>query len=296
MKKMALLLLLAAASNSATAQTKVVLQAGTPYTIQSVADAASTGNPVLYQWYRDGSAITTDGTGASYTVPSNLAVGTSVEFKRAAYTATCDEPKYSNTIVITWCNLRLGTTCWADANVAQPGTFVPKPDMHTEFYQWNQPNKAWPSGGNISGTWPTGITAPAWTATPCPEGWRLPTVEEILALHNLTGNVNGRSGYWAASGERGNAVAGRFYGVTSERGQAAGGCTLPGNMVGCIFLSASGRRNPATGGYGSHDVTGYYWSSTQADATNGRRLEFNSGGSYNGGIEKSYGFTIRCVQ
>ena len=86
MMKLSLLLLVAAASNSATAQNEVVLEAGTPYTIQSVADAASTGNPVLYQWYRDGSAIA-GATAASYTVPSGSAVGTSVEFKRAAYTA-----------------------------------------------------------------------------------------------------------------------------------------------------------------------------------------------------------------
>ena len=299
MKKMALLLLLAAASNSATAQNKVVLEVGTPYTITSAAEVSTSGGTVLYQWYRNGSKVE-GAAGLSYTVPTEEAVGSNVKFQRAAYLEGCEERKFSNPFTITWCNLFLNGVCWADENVTQPGAFAARPDMYTEFYQWNQPNVAWPVTGGVLAdiTWITNITAPAWTSTPCPEGWRLPTSGELAALQNLPGDLGNRSGYWTIAGDRGNAVAGRFYGITAVRGQA-GGCTLPSDMVGCIFLPAAGYRDRDTGTRYSQGSEGHYWGSNQYSIelnTNGYRLRFSDTYTNAGSNTKAYGFTIRCVQ
>ena len=285
--------LLTAAGSSASAQNVMKLEVGTSYTIVSSAEANTS---LSYQWYRNGSAIS-GATGTSYTVPTEEAYGSNVEFKRASYIEGCPERKFSNAAIITWCNLLINGVCWADANVTQPGAFAPRPDMHTEFYQWNQPNVPWPATGGLPAgtTWATDITAPAWTATPCPEGWRLPTYAEIQALQDLPGDISDKRGYWAAGGARGNTMAGRFYGITAARGQA-GGCALPDDMVGCIFLPASGRRNNAAGGLDSQNAYGNYWSSTQGNATLGHRLGFTNTGHDIGANGKAYGFNVRCVQ
>ena len=174
MKKMALLLLLAAASNSAPAQNEVIrLQAGEEFTLRSRVEAVGTGLPPKHQWYRDGSPIE-GATSPGYTILAPQAVGSNVQFKRAAYTDGCAERMFTNTITITWCNLFLNGVCWADENVAQPGTFAPRSDMYTEFYQWSQSNKARhptsPSNSVPIDDWNSTVTSLVWTSTPCPEG------------------------------------------------------------------------------------------------------------------------------
>ena len=288
MRKMALLLLLAAASNSATAQNEVIrLQAGQAFTLHSRVEAVGTGLPPKYQWYRDGSPIE-GATSPDYTIPAGQAVGSNVEFKRAAYTDGCAERMFTNTITITWCNLLINGVCWADANVAQPGTFAPRPDMYTEFYQWNQPNKAWPATGSVTG-WITGNNAPSWTATPCPEGWRLPTRTEIQRLHNA-GHT------YATAGTRGLAtgINGRFYGPNHAT------CSLPNTMTGCVFLSASGGRAAADGEPYEYGTGGNFWTSTPGTATTtgygGYQLYFTPTASGNNTVAIQSGRSVRCVQ
>jgi len=68
---------------------------------------------------------------------------------------------------------------WATRNVAIPGTFAAKPENIGKLYQWNcdKPCDAtdFDNSPQASKTW---LTA----NDPCPEGWRVPTLNEIKTL------------------------------------------------------------------------------------------------------------------
>ena len=78
---------------------------------------------------------------------------------------------------------------WATRNVDKPGTFAAKPENPGLFYQWNS-KVGWtaevvPSDGKSvwNSEW-NGNGAETWETDncPCPEGWRLPTTEELESL------------------------------------------------------------------------------------------------------------------
>ncbi|MDR1225482.1 MAG: hypothetical protein LBK47_01105 [Prevotellaceae bacterium] len=303
LKKLLLLLVAGMTIQGAWAQTHVLAQAGEQYTITSASGAQTTKTP-QYRWYRNNSPIDGDvATHESYTVPAETAFGENVEFKRAVRVDGCDEKKFSNTVTIRFCNVFINGVCWADANVAQPGTFAGKPDNTAEYayYQWNKPNKAWTlaDGGNgaaIAG-WSTVATDPTigaatWSASPCPAGWRLPTREEYVELDGLGGDLTGnKGGKWVAASEKGNAVAGRFYGKNFAT------CSLPNDMVGCVFFPVMGYRTFTDGALNNQNLRGYGWSSTQASALVSYSLNFSGESSApDANYTKSSGIPVRCVQ
>ena len=281
MTKIALLLAMLAAGNSAQAQTQY-LSPGKAYTFTGT--SASGGGTISYQWYRDGEPIA-NATDTSYTLPENLAYGKNVEFKRSAVSSVCPyNTSYTDIAVITFCDLLVGAICWATTNVAAPNTFAPRPDMYTQFFQWNR-LAAWAATGDVSGWNSTANNSETWTVNPCPEGWRLPTRGECTALNN-SGNA-----WVATNSSRGNAVAGRFYGPNSAT------CMLPNVMTKCIFLPANGYRQYMTSAVLGQETGGYYWSSTQDSIISGYNMYFyNSSSVTNDNNSKAYGFTIRCVQ
>jgi uncharacterized protein (TIGR02145 family) len=174
---------------------------------------------------------------------------------------------------------------WADTNVDSYQTFAPRPDMYTKFYQWNRAT-AYSATNPLTPAWnSTADQSATWTINPCPAGWRLPTHEEYQTLHNAGSS-------WADANTRGNAVAGRFYGVNHAS------CTLPSNMNGCIFLPAVGNRQSSDGklGYNSQGSEGNYWSNRQYDSDYGYCLRFSSTSSSNSATTKAGGMPIRCVK
>ena len=280
-RNLALLLLAVAAGNSAKAQQVRKAQIGVPYTINSAAPAAGTG--ISYQWYRDGHAIS-GATSESYTIPASLAGGVNVEFKRGVTSTTCPgEVVFSNSTVITFYNLVINNVAWADVDDYQ--TFAARPDMRVKFYQWNSATAWAAQGGSVSG-WITSIVDYGWTINPCPQGWRLPTMEEFQALLDGSTPIDGA---WADANTRGNAVNGRFFGPNSAS------CTLPSNMVNCIFMQAGGNRGTSgvVTDYGNY---GYYWSSTQYSNDGGYYLTINSTTCILNAYSKATGRHIRCVQ
>ena len=287
-KTLALLLLAAAVGNSALAQTAITLPPNRAYTFTGT--AASGSGTLSYQWYRNSVAIG-GATSQNYSMPANLANGIGVEFKRGTTSSTCpNQVIYSNIYYVTFCGIIVGQTCWASENTFGNNTFGSRPDEYSPFFQWNK-TTAWASTGSISG-WSSAVdNSPTWTNNTCPTGWRVPTQQELIALHNIIP----AGGTWAAANAKGNAVAGRFYGPNSAS------CTLPNNMNGCIFLPAVGYRIYNAGTLNNQDSHGYYWSATQYVSNGAYILYFNSGGSYPSiddidYYQKSYGMSIRCVQ
>jgi uncharacterized protein (TIGR02145 family) len=172
---------------------------------------------------------------------------------------------------------------WATRNVDAPGTFAPTPESPGMFYQWNR-RKAWNTTDEEVEGWegwygllPTGTK---WYVEndPCPEGWRVPTIDE---LHSLWENRN--------ETETINGVDGRLFGIAPNQ----------------IFLPVAGNRNHTNGALNSF-MTGDYWSSTQADGVvHARKLNINNYvlnmttfDMSEVGISiaiRAFGFSIRCV-
>ena len=165
---------------------------------------------------------------------------------------------------------------WATRNVAAPGTFAPTPESAGMFFQWNRRT-------GISVTTPAaGVPVENWNASPaegtmwyaendpCPEGWRVPTLAELTALHNEEHEWTTRNG-----------IRGRYFGTAPNR----------------IFLPASGGRSHNTGALQNVGTWGNYWSSTADDGVGfARDLHFNNSSvSVFGWGWRSLGRSVRCV-
>ena len=74
---------------------------------------------------------------------------------------------------------------WATRNVDEPGKFADKPETFGKFYQWNR-KVAWTVLGNVTGWNNTAAAGTEWAKEndPSPEGWRVPTVDEMNDLRD----------------------------------------------------------------------------------------------------------------
>ena len=289
MKKKTILTAVAAAAIavSAQAQARQELPANKAYVFSGApAEVVDSTSSLTYQWYRDGQPIA-GATGEDYLLLPHLAYGTNVEIKRGAVSNDCPGGiTYTNAVNLSF-GLFVGTVNWASCNVAAYQTFAARPDQYTQFYQWNR-TIAWAVTGDVTNYPTTTITDASWIVNPCPTGWRLPTNAECQELVNI-GSV------WAEVNTRGNVVNGRFLGPNYQT------CSLPNNMAGCIFLSASGTRG-IQGVLISQGENGRYWSSTPFSNTTypnerGYNIVFTETTiGANGNLDKNRAFNIRCVQ
>ena len=128
---------------------------------------------------------------------------------------------------------------WATRNVDAPGTFAPTPQCFGMYYQWNR-KKGWNNTDETVVGWDTTYpTGTRWYAEndPCPEGWRVPTANELrrlvyagsdwVTINGVNGRLFGDAPYqiflpaagdrWHTSGEfgwmgrQGNRDFGRYF-------------------------------------------------------------------------------------
>jgi hypothetical protein len=102
---------------------------------------------------------------------------------------------------------------WATCNVAAPGKFATTPEDPGMMYQWNRLT-AYPATGGLPTNWDATWPNDTWNSAndPCPNGWRMPTLDDIdnllsVADYEWTGDgarftYAGKSIYLPASGGR----------------------------------------------------------------------------------------------
>jgi len=138
----------------------------------------------------------------------------------------------------------IGGIRWATRNVGYAGTFVDNPQDFGKLFQWNRINA-------ISATEPATGTFPGWNNSPaqgtewerendpCPEGWRVPTRQELQSLFSYP--VSRWVLNWNDTG-----VNGHTYGTAPNQ----------------IFMPAVGWRTNTSGTLMQVGGFGRYWSST----------------------------------
>ncbi|MCC8170859.1 MAG: hypothetical protein LIP00_03550 [Parabacteroides sp.] len=109
--------------------------------------------------------------------------------------------------------------------------------------------------------------------SPCPEGWRVPTKNELDAIRK------------AYAEELKTATFAADMGLTVQADEA-------GNP---LLLPAAGARHRTTGVAYGRGTEGDFWS-CEAEGTGSWRLNFNAGGTNMNAETRAYAFTVRCVQ
>ena len=159
---------------------------------------------------------------------------------------------------------------WATRNVDMPGTFAQNPEDAGMFFQWNR-KKGWNATDERIKDWDNSrIEGTEWYAEndPCPEGWRVPTREELQSLYDTGGE-------WTTQ----NGVYGYLWGVAPHQ----------------IFLPAAGWRFGSSSALGSAGTGGQYWGSTLTGPITAIRLLFGNNINVEGNY-RALGFSVRCVK
>ena len=158
---------------------------------------------------------------------------------------------------------------WATRNVAAPGTFAANPEDVGQFYQWGR-RRGWDATGSITGWNNSPSSGTNWTSQndPCPEGWRIPTNDELRTLRAAGSEPASRNG-----------VYGRLFGTAPNQ----------------IFLPATGWRLYRTGAFVGTGTNGYYWGNTRTGSGFSHYLGFIRNAVSLSGTNRPYGFAIRCV-
>jgi uncharacterized protein (TIGR02145 family) len=187
-----------------------------------------------------------------------------------AFSTNCDAKK---SILTTDEGVIINGICWATRNVDAPSTFAANPEDAGMFYQWNR-KKGWNITDREVEGWDNSIpTGTEWEAEndPCPEGWRVPTREELQSLHSA---VHIWATNWNDTG-----INGFLFGVAPH----------------LLFLPVAGCRNDE-GTLHFAGNWGFYWSNTQGHVTSWSwHLQINRGNTNVGIVNRASGFSVRCV-
>ena len=208
---------------------------------------------------------TVDADGVVTAVSLGTAIIT-VTTKDGSHTATCRVVVYQPYFDV---GVEIDGTRWATRNVDAPGTFAPSPESNGMIFQWNR-QQGWTTG-NAVGWDNSPATGTIWEreSDPCPQGWRVPTPNELNSL-------NGAGSIWTTR----YGVNGRLYGTAPNQ----------------IFLPAAGLRNRNNGGLSEVGRGGNYWANGGSGGGEfASLLWLGDMGSGIHGRQRSYGFSVRCV-
>ena len=159
---------------------------------------------------------------------------------------------------------------WATRNVDMPGTFAETPESFGMLFQWNR-KKAWNAVDEEVEGWDSSFPeGTKWYAEndPCPEGWRVPTVDELRSLQDAGSE-------WTMQ----NRVRGRLFGTTPNQ----------------LFLPSAGWRRSSDGSFNGLNAVGNYWSSTQSGVLSAMYLWFPAGHVSESSLWRQNGMSVRCV-
>ena len=188
-----------------------------------------------------------------------------------------DTPYIPTYISASFDGVEINGIVWATRNVDMPGTFAEASHRFGMLYQWNR-RTAWPivfvNTGKREG-WDDSLPERSeWYAEndPCPEGWRVPTEEELKSLI-------GAGHIWATY----QGVNGTVFGTAPNR----------------IFLPAAGWSDRGIGSHFAVGIAGFYWSSTLGDgvwyAVGSAYLFAGNDGVYYHWLWRNNAFSVRCV-
>ena len=218
-------------------KSELTLSVGDTETLIATATSGNSDNPLI-NWTSNNPAVATVDNNGKVTAVS---VGTATIFAVATggnFVATCEVTIYpfiSNSLD----GVAINGIRWATRNVDASGYFADSPLHFGMFFQWNriQGWASWASSGHVSNWNNTGAEGIEWESAndPCPDGWRVPSMTELVSLYN-SGNI------WMKY----KGVAGRLFGTAPNQ----------------IFLPEAGTR---TGNYSGSVHVGRYWSSTPCE-------------------------------
>lgn len=175
---------------------------------------------------------------------------------------------------------------WSTKNVGAPGTFVDNVDQVGMLYQFNRKIGYPYSGNGAPEGWDLNYVNDGtdWLEEndPSPEGWRVPTTAEMVALWEIGAT-------WVTAAQTGFSVDGIIVGIPEDKAKTATKDNL--KQLGGLFLPQSGWRN----GDGSLDRT---WlvavrSATSLDNISGNDIDGSKGGlsmGDSGGYRDLYGW------
>jgi uncharacterized protein (TIGR02145 family) len=217
------------------------------------------------------------------TVDANGTV-TAIALGTATITATTVSGEHKATCEVTVIHgVEIDGIIWATRNVDAPGTFAAGTKDAGMFYQWNR-KKGWnATDKEVEGWDNSAAEGTEWEREndPCPEGWRVPTADELRALRSApsvrVAADNSDNPYFG--------VAGYIFGTDDAAGY---------NPAMHVFLPAAGSRSTA-GTLANVGRAGRYWSSTQRNTTSAMNLTFDSGGSTVIAFDRAFGYSVRCV-
>lgn len=141
----------------------------------------------------------------------------------------------------------IGGVRWAETNVDAPGTFAEKPEDPGMLYQWGT-KTAWSTTDPMTSIpegveWNDELTGSgSWAPEndPCPEGWRVPTLDEITVLSYGDNVISTRTA-------RNGAIGRVFYDISN------------GNSIFMPFVVTREYQGMFGNDWG-YESAGHYWS------------------------------------